>query len=427
MLRSLPRTIEDRIMPGKAAKVVITEKQQAILFEFANSRSVSVALAMRSKIILMAFDGANNEAIEAELGLGHDQVGRWRKRWQKSFQDLVAVECSASLLELRNAIISLLSDRHRTGRPPTITSEQQAKIVAKACEDPQQSDRPIARWTSAELASQLVSDGVVDRISSGWLRTILRRIKIRPHRTKYWLFSRDKKDPQFDERVALICAAYLDASALYTQHGVHTICLDEMTGIQALERIAPDLAVAPSLIARLEYEYKRHGTIGLFGNLHVASGQIWCPMLRETRTEEDMLENVDNIISQDASAKFRLILDNLNTHASESMVRYIAHAIGDAQDLGKKGVRGILKSIATRTSFLTDASHRIQILFTPRHCSWLNQIEMWFGTLRRKVTKLMSFNSVAQLSQRIISFIQYYNQSLAHPYRWTYTGQVLAA
>ena len=120
-------------------------------------------------------------------------------------------------------------------------------------------------------------------------------------------------------------------------------------------------------------------------------------------------------------------MDNLNTHISESFVRYIAYSIGYDEDLGKKGVRGILKSVASRCEFLTDPTHRIQLIFTPRHCSWLNQIEIWFGTLGRKVTRRMSFDSVESLSKMILQFIDYYNANLAHPYNWTYTGRVLAA
>jgi transposase len=415
-------------MPGKAAKVVVTEKQQEILKEYTASRSVSVSLAQRSRIILLAFDRLNNEAIEREVGLGHDQVGLWRRRWRDNWNRLIGIECAEDLHELKNAIKELLADAHRSGRPPEISSEQQAELIATACENPQDSGRPIACWTSDELADEMTTRGTFLTISGRWVRQLLARMKIRPHRIKYWLFSKDKKrDPRFDERVASLCDAYRDAIPLYEQEGVHTICLDEMTGIQALERIAPDLAVAPGLTARLEYEYKRNGTIGLFGNLHVATGKIWCPMLRETRTEEDTLENLDNVIQQDPTARFRLVMDNLNTHASESFVRYIAYLIGYEEDLGKKGVRGILKSVASRCEFLTDPTHRVQLIFTPRHCSWLNQIEMWFGTLGRKVTRRMSFDSVESLSNMILRFIDYYNANLAHPYNWTYTGRVLAA
>ena len=321
----------------------------------------------------------------------------------------------------------MLSDAHRSGRRPKISSEQQAELIAKACEDPQESDCPIARWTSDELAHEMTTSGIIEKIGGRWVRKLLARAKIRPHRIQYWLFSKDEKDPQFQERVTAVCDAYRNAITMYEQEGVHTICLDEMTGIQALERIAPDLPVARGLLARLEYEYRRHGTIGLFGNLHVATGQIWCPLLSETRTEEDALENLDNIISQDPQARFRLVMDNLNTHASESFVRYIAHMIGYEDDLGKKGVRGILRSVSSRAEFLSDPSHRIQLLFTPRHCSWLNQIEIWFGTLRRKLTSVMSNDSVESLSDSIIRFIEYYNSNLAHPYNWTYTGRVLVA
>lgn len=415
-------------MPGKAAKVVITEIQQKVLQQFADSRGTPAGLAQRCQIILQAFDGLNNEQIASNVHLGHDQVGLWRRRWQDRWESLVQIECTEGMLGLKKAIVELLSDVKRSGRPPRITSEQQAQLTAKACEDPKDSGRPISHWTSDELADEMKKLDSPFVIGARWVRDILAGLSIRPHKHQYWLFSKDKKkDPLFDLKVQQVCSVYLEAIDLYESDGVHTICIDEKTGIQALERIAPDLLVRPGQLTRLEYEYIRHGTIGLFGNLHVATGKLWCPLLRETRTEEDMVENVNNIICFGGEkSRYRLVMDNLNTHCSESMVRMIAEEIGFDEDLGKKSLRGILKSAASRKEFLTRQHHRITCVFTPRHCSWLNQIEMWFGTLGRKLINRGSFCSVDYLQEQIVSFIDYYNENLAHPYNWTYSGKILA-
>lgn len=237
--------------------------------------------------------------------------------------------------------------------------------------------------------------------------------------------------PKIDDREAWnaqvleICQTYRDAIELYRTQGIHTVWVDEQTGIQALERIAADLLPQRGMIARREYEYIRHGTLGLFGNLHIATGKILSPMLRETRTEEDFLENIDGLVCTDAEAQWRFVTDNLNTHASESLVRYIAEQCGIETDLGAKGRHGILQSVQSRRDFLTDKSYRIRFVYTPKHCSWLNQIEIWFGTLRRKRTRYGSFSSLEDLGDRIFRFIGYYNETMAKPYRWTCDGTVL--
>lgn len=248
---------------------------------------------------------------------------------------------------------------------------------------------------------------------------------MRPHRVKYWLNAKPADPREFASQVRTVCEVYRDAIALFERHGVHTVSIDEQTGIQALERIASDKLPRPGQVVRLEYEYRRHGTTGLFGNLHIATGRILSPLVRQTRTEDDFVENIDNLVQTDSSARWRFVVDNLNTHVSESLVRYVAAACGIDDDLGKKGHHGILKSVPTRRAFLSDPSHRMRFIYIPKHTSWLNQIEIWFGILRNKLTRRGSFASTTDLAQRILSFIDYYNATVARPYDWTCNGRPL--
>ena len=162
-------------MPGKAAKVIVSEKQHAILKKFAAAKSSKVSLAQRSRVILLAFQGHNNEAIEREVGLQHDAVGVWRRRWRDNWQRLISIECSEKPHVLEQEIQKLLSDLPRAGRKPTMTAEQQAAVFKKACEDPKDSDRPIAKWTHRELSLQMIADGVLNAISGRWIGKLLRR------------------------------------------------------------------------------------------------------------------------------------------------------------------------------------------------------------------------------------------------------------
>jgi hypothetical protein len=200
--------------------------------------------------------------------------------------------------------------------------------------------------------------------------------------------------------------------------------MDELTGVQALERLHPDLPMRAGHVLRREFEYIRHGTLSWFFNFDVVTGQVIEPTFGPTRNEADCLAHLQRLIASDPTAtKWRILVDNLNTHQSETLVRWIAEMEGISQEtLGTKGKCGILLSMATRAVFLHDPVHKIVFSNTPKHASWMNQIEIWLSILVRKLLKRGNFRSLADLKEQILAFLTYYNLTMAHPFKWTYQG-----
>lgn len=209
--------------------------------------------------------------------------------------------------------------------------------------------------------------------------------------------------------------------------GEHVVCADEKTGIQALERIAQTKPPRPGMIEKIEGEYIRHGTLCLTANFEVATGEIASFTIAPTRNELDFANHVEAMIAPDPTGIWTIVGDNLNTHLSATLVERVATWCGITDDLGVKGKSGVLHNKASRTAFLADPTHRIRLVYTPKHSSWLNQVEMWFSVLVRRLLKRSSFTSLDNLRERIEKFIAYFNTTLARPYRWTYTGRALAA
>lgn len=195
--------------------------------------------------------------------------------------------------------------------------------------------------------------------------------------------------------------------------------IDEKTGIQALERDGKTLLMKAGTVERREYNYIRHGTQVLTANLHLGTGKNLTPTINDTRTEQDFVLHIETLIQTDPTAAWIVTLDQLNTHKSEAIVRYIAKAIKDTQELGKKGKNGILNNMASRMAYLEDPSHRIHFVYTPKHCSWLNSIEVWFSILTTHVLKRGNFTSLEDLKKKIQNYIDYYNKQLAKAWKWS--------
>jgi transposase len=203
------------------------------------------------------------------------------------------------------------------------------------------------------------------------------------------------------------------------------ISTDEKTGIQALERAHPTRPTRPGFVERQEFEYIRHGTQCLIANFAVATGRILAPTVGPTRTEDDFVAHIGQTISTEPEGTWIFIVDQLNTHQSAGLVHLVARLCTLGEDLGEKGTTGMLQSMATRAAFLQDPTHRIRFVYTPKHTSWLNQVEIWFSILVRRLLKRASFPSVDDLRARILAFIAYFNATMAKPFKWTYKGRPL--
>ena len=230
-------------------------------------------------------------------------------------------------------------------------------------------------------------------------------------------------DERRDEKIVQGCEVYAQAAPRAKQ-GERSISMDELTGVQAIERKHPDLPMQPGHVLRREFEYIRHGTLSWFINFDIVSGHVLEPSWGPTRTEEDALVHLQRLIGSSPTAtKWHVILDNLKIHPSESLVRWLARREGiAAEKLGMKGKSGILQSMESRAAFLHDPSHQVVFYYTPKHASWMNQVEIWLSILVRKLLKRGNFRSLDDLRDQILAFIAYYNRTMAKPIKWTYTG-----
>jgi transposase len=322
-------------MAGTAAKIVISERQQQLLEEFRKSRTIGKCLAQRATIIVLGFAGMLNEDIALQVGLNRQQVGLWRQRWRDAWDALCVWECTEPH-RLREAIVDVLSDAPRPGAPATFTAEQVSQIVALACEPPKLSGRPIDHWTLRELRDEAIKRKIVTAISVSQVGRFLQQAAVQPHRKKMWLNTTEKDPQKFQTEVENVCRTYLEAPVKAATDGTHTVSVDEATSLQALERNAPDKPAQPDRVPKQEFEYTRHGTTTLTAGLDVVTGTIVCPTLEATRTEPEFVAHIARTVDTDPTGEWIFVVDRLNTHMSESLVKFVAERCVLPDSLGKK-------------------------------------------------------------------------------------------
>lgn len=401
------------IFPNELAENIID-----LLMSFLQRSTLEVRKQERAKIMLMANQFADDKLIAKECNSSLKKIKKWKKRFLSFFKDRV----STSKVNLRNELLNLLKDAKRSGAPSTYKPAHICLIVSIALDKPELSGRPISHWTCRELADEANKRKITENISERTVSRILRHKEIKPHFVRYWLNPKIVDQDAHDQHVKIICDLYKSAESL-AKNNTRIASMDEKCGMQILERAHPNKPVIKGSVEKIEHEYARNGTLTLIGSLDIASGKLIASSIGPTRNEIDFAKHVSNTINTAPDANWIFVMDQLNTHKSEELVKTIADSIGFKGDLGVKEKSGILKSMSSRMKFLTDKNHKIRIQYTPIHCSWLNQIEAWFSKLSRKVLRRGSFASGEKLTKAVENFIQYFNDTMAKPCKWTYSGK----
>lgn len=358
--------------------VRLSPEERAVLEERAGSRSVAHAVVVRARIVLLAAEGLPNVDISARVGLCVDSVSRWRKRFcQERLDGLV--------------------DRPRPGRPRRFGAEVVAGVKAMACEPPEQRQVPLSRWSSAELAEQAIAEGLVSAISSSTVRRWLHADAIKPWRYRSWIF---RRDPNFATKAARVLDLYARVwNGVPLGPTDYVISADEKSQLQALRRRHPNRPAAPGQVAQVEFEYERGGTLAYMGAYDVHQARLFGTIADKTGIVPFM-DLVDKVMTTEPYASARTVywvVDNGSSH---------------------NGQRSIDR--------MTKAWPTAKLVHLPVHASWLNQIEIVFSIIQRKVIKPADFADLAALGDRLERFTDRYNQT-ARPFDWRFTTADLAA
>jgi transposase len=342
----------------------LTDGERAELQRRVRAHTTPQRDVTRARMILLAADALPNRQIARLVGMHPDAVGRWRRRFQ-------------------HQRVAGLADRPRSGRPLVYGHDDRLRIVATVTREPPD---PASHWSYTQLADTLADIG----ISASQIGRILADLDIKPHRVRGWITRREV--PGFWERTADVCGLYLNApdSAL-------VLAVDEKTGIGARSRTQPSTPPAPGRPSRQEHEYVRHGTANLLVALDVHGGGIYQATDLDRNTAANFIAFLSELDARvPGELDVHVILDNGSSHGA----------------------------LATRWWF--HEHQRFHPHYTPSHASWLNQAELFFSILARRLLKRGEFASVSELVDRIMAFIVDYNHT-ARPFRWTYDGRPLQA
>jgi len=338
------------------------------------------------------------------------RICRLRQSWGVTVEPSRSGEGDSSGRVLRGCK-TLRGPADRGDFPPSARVD----VVSIATSEPSDYGCTATRWSLDDIAATIVNQAHAEAMSRSTIFRILDDADLKPHRSVYWLNSHD---PDFESKARDVCNLYVNAPRLY-EEGRLLICVDEKTGMQILERKYPTKRPEPGKPERREQEYIRHGTRVLTGSFVVPTGEIvWD--VGQTRTSEDLAVHLKKVAEHFPQMQaFDWVLDNLNTHWSLPVCEVVAKLSNVAFDPQR------LKTGAQRREFLTDASHKHVFHFTPKHGSWLNQVELWFSILARRFLQRGNFSSPEVFEELLCRFLDDYNRHHAHPFRWTYTGQPL--
>lgn len=350
----------------RAPAIKLTEEIWEQLDRLSRSGAAEHRLVERARIVLRAASGEASREIARALGIDLKTVRLWRRRFAQKPK------------------LASLRDAERSGRPARVPLEVRCEAVKLACNRPKKQVAFRDVWTRGSLAEALWHE-TGWRLSKTEIGRILEEAELRPHRIRIWLHS---PDPAFRAKARAVCGIYLEPPP-----GATVLCIDEKTCIQALERRRLLQLPQPGGAGRKEFEYIRHGTRCLIAAFDIRSGKVF-GQVRKRRTAKDLDAFMEAVARRYPTGDVYVVWDNLNVHCGGVWERFNERHAG-----------------------------RFHFIHTPKHASWMNQVEIWFSILHRRILKYGDFPTVEAMIECIVGFIRHWNRLEAHPFRWTFRGR----